>query len=156
MLAIGKSLLMMRRPTIDLVVNATISKRSSGVAGSRTSRSDRQGDRCGIAAEHHQQYQPSHRDFGRDAGHHRKILDRTCRCLDARTFTGQRRALRLQADQRCGRRLPLRIQPIPRHTLLCRDVDGPRHPAKPCRFVHGPVDLRNAAVEVGNRQPIAP
>ena len=39
MSTIGESLLMMRRPMIDLVVNATISKRSSGVAGSRTSRS---------------------------------------------------------------------------------------------------------------------
>ena len=55
-----------------------------------------------------------------------------------------------------GRRLPLRIQPIPRHTLLCCDVDGPRHPAKPCRFVHGPVDLRNAAVQVGNGSRLRP
>ena len=63
-------------------------------------------------------YQPSHRDFGRGADHHRKILDRACGCLDAGTFTGQRGALRLQTDQRCGSSLPLRIQPIPRRALL--------------------------------------
>ena len=99
---------------------------SPRVGSARTSRCDRQGDRCGIAAEHHQQYQPSHRDFGRGADHHRKILDRACGRLDAGTFAGQRCALRLQADQRCGRRLPLRIEAIPRHALLRGDVDGPR------------------------------
>ena len=55
--------------------------------------------------------------------------------------------MRLEANQRCGCGLPLRIQPIPRRTLLCCDVDGPCHAAKPRRSVHGPVDLHDAAVD---------
>jgi hypothetical protein len=54
-----------------------------------------QSDCRGIAAEHHQKYQPSNRGFGRGTGHHREILDWACGCFDTETFTDQRRALRL-------------------------------------------------------------
>src|SRR6266704_7042578 len=62
---------------------------------SRTRRRYGQSDCRGIAAEHHQKYQPSHCGFGRGTDHHREILDRACGCFDAETFTAQRRALRL-------------------------------------------------------------
>jgi hypothetical protein len=66
-----------------------------GSLASRTSRRHGQSDCRGIAAEHHQKYQPPNRGFGRGAGHHREIPDRARGGFDTDTFTGKRRALRL-------------------------------------------------------------
>jgi hypothetical protein len=153
MSTIGESLLMMRRPMIDLVVNATISKRSSGVAGSRTSRSNRQGDRCGSR-------QGTINNIG-----HRTATGRGTAII-ARYWIGPADASMRERSPASAARCACRptsvavaacrcVSSHPRRTLLCCDVDGPRH--QPSR-VGRPRPGRSAQCGCRGRQqtPIAP